>query len=152
MAYTRRFKFRFEYDYQYGFTLKFKEISLDAEVEDKWDISRSFEILNDDYHVFIFGIINKPRLLKILPSLDEAELYAKQQYTLATGNPPFIINNYDFTSFYKPNYDGSRLMVSTEGVNNDIGKIYDDDENNDFIFIIHSSIIIEHSLNPQGIW
>lgn len=145
----RTFKFVFTDDYRQGPSLSCEEIFDDNtdDIDDYEDYTfMKFTIPDDRYHVFILDLGKQTqRLLKSFPTWDDAELYAKQQYTLVTGDFPFITTGMNIA--YHPK--GGRPEVPLKNIDRDIAV---DEEDNGFIIIIHGSEVSTYSLNPYAVW
>lgn len=143
-------------DYRSGPRLEFIELP-NSEIDDEEQeklleddfFEAEFELPDVRYHVFHLSIDycqGNTYLLKSFDNKNDAVLYAKQQYTLFTGDCPFISNG--ITVGYHPN--GNRPEINIEGIDCDI--VNDDDDTHDYITIISHDYFESHSLNPFTIW
>lgn len=114
---------------------------------DDWD-QIEFSVPDAHCHVFHFKFGEDTRLLKSFETWNDAKIYAQQQYTLVTGEDPFVSNG-EYNAAYHSK--GARIPVSIETATRDI---QDDGEDNiyDYIFIIHGPRYQVYSLSPYTIW
>lgn len=157
---TRVFKLLHIDDYRNGpelCVLKEYDGSQDEDEEEEEDDvdcydDIEFEIPNEKkYHVYHLSLGIRDYDVKLLNSFDleyDAQNYAKQQYTLFTGDYPFIADG-GASSAYHPT--GKRLKIKVpEEMKCDI---VDDDANNyKYIIILHEKDFEAHSLNPFAVW
>ena len=106
--------------------------------------------VSDHYGVYQLILDTSSHEINLLSSFDsysEANAYAKQQYCLHTGDPPFIITG--MTPGYRST--GSRLpILMPAGIIASTKKANDDSK--DYLLIIGPGVEQAHSLNPFAEW
>jgi hypothetical protein len=106
-------------------------------------------LINQNYRVYYLETGSyDTELLKEFPILQEAIVYAKQQYFLFTGNFPFIVNS-ELKNPYKLN--GLRIQVPIpKRMKLAINSI--SDKHNEYLIIISDKHFESHSLDRCAIW
>ena len=143
---TRTFGIRYVDDYRSGPQLRCKEFLNEQEQTDEWDDYVDFTLSDARFHVYKMNPekCDKPNLVRSFDTLDQAQLYVKQQYKLVTGDFPFVPNGYN--EAYHPT--GGRPEISMDGVTADM----DEDDEDSYVFIVQLSYFETFIFNPYVVW
>lgn len=149
------FKLSYSDDYRSGPSLQISEIT-EFESHDLVNCSETYEIeipFTEEYQVYFLALgIGETVFEKIGPTFkqkDDAEIFAKKQYYLRTGDFPFMATG--MTHAYHPKGKRSPIDINEDDVS------FVNFENTDsmfreFLLISNGNYIDSHSLNPFAQW